>query len=238
MPSTIIKKIAVEGNIATGKSTFIKILEAENPSWNIISEPIAKWTNVKEDEMTPSQTSGGNLLDLFYKDPKRYAYTFESYTAMCRMKDVIKHTKNPNHNCQIQFYERSVFSSRYVFSKNSFEGGLLSETEWNMCEDWTSSMIESMNVLKVDGIIYLRANPEVSYSRMLERGRLEENSVSLEYLKSVHNKHEEWLASDKTGKDCYHGFPILVLDCNGEFKKDLSKRSSMVNDLKLWLSNL
>ena len=27
--------------------------------------------------MTASQECGGNLLDLFYKDPKRWAYTFQ-----------------------------------------------------------------------------------------------------------------------------------------------------------------
>ena len=33
-----------------------------------------------------SQRSGGNLLDLFYKDSKRWAYTFQSYAFLSRMK--------------------------------------------------------------------------------------------------------------------------------------------------------
>jgi hypothetical protein len=35
------------------------------------------------------------------------------------------------------------------------------------------------------------------YDRICQRGRSEENSISLEYLKSVHNLHEDWLNHKK-----------------------------------------
>lgn len=234
-----IKKIAIEGNIATGKSTFIKFLDVEIPFCTIIPEPIMKWTKTKE--LTSSQQSGKNLLELFYKDPKRYAYTFESYTAMCRMKDVRKHTENPVEGCRIQIYERSVFSSRHVFAKNSFESGLMSETEWNMYKDWSSSLITNSDSLKLDGIIYLRCNPEVSFKRMVTRGRSEENSVSLEYLKSIHEKHEEWLmplSDEEEFVDNFHGFPVLVLDCNPEFQSDDVVRQSLIKKVKEFLTSI
>jgi hypothetical protein len=43
-----------------------------------VQEPVQKWTNIPDaddDEMSPSQKNGGNLLSLFYKDSERWAYT-------------------------------------------------------------------------------------------------------------------------------------------------------------------
>lgn len=42
-------------------------------------------------------------------------------------------------------------------------------------------------------IVYLRTTPEVVYDRMRVRGRSEEVSVSLDYLKQLHDLHEDWL---------------------------------------------
>jgi len=39
----------------------------------------------------------------------------------------------------------------------------------------------------------LRTTPEVVYGRMKQRGRKEENAVSLEYLKQIHQIHDDWL---------------------------------------------
>eukprot|EP00037_Helgoeca_nana_P022386 m.228621 g.228621 ORF g.228621 m.228621 type:complete len:298 (+) comp25980_c0_seq1:91-984(+) len=95
-------RVAVEGNIATGKSTFLDIIKAAYPHITVVQEPIAKWTNVTEGEKnseqktsteepakverTLSETSGGNLLELFYKDANRWAYTFQMYAFLSRLK--------------------------------------------------------------------------------------------------------------------------------------------------------
>lgn len=42
-------------------------------------------------------------------------------------------------------------------------------------------------------LVYLRTTPEVVYERMKMRGRSEESSVSLDYLKQLHDLHENWL---------------------------------------------
>lgn len=41
--------------------------------------------------------------------------------------------------------------------------------------------------------IYLRTVPKKCMERMQKRGRKEESAVSLEYLKDIHELHEEWL---------------------------------------------
>ena len=53
--------------------------------------------------------------------------------------------------------------------------------------------MSSLKGLIPDGFIYLAASPETCMRRMMLRGRGEEVGVSLDYLGSLHTKHEEWL---------------------------------------------
>lgn len=55
---------------------------AEMPH-QVVPEPVDKWTKV--------QKNGGNtlnLLDEFYRDPKKYAYAFQNYVFLTRMHQV------------------------------------------------------------------------------------------------------------------------------------------------------
>ena len=61
--------IMIEGNIGAGKSTFLKVLQNQLNA-DIIFEPTNKWQEIDRES---------NLLDLFYKDTPRWAYTFQSY---------------------------------------------------------------------------------------------------------------------------------------------------------------
>lgn len=41
--------------------------------------------------------------------------------------------------------------------------------------------------------VYLRTTPEIVYERMKTRARSEEECVPLEYLRQLHELHENWL---------------------------------------------
>ncbi len=72
---------------------------------------------------------------------------------------------------------------------------------------------------KPDGIIYLRAEPNVCLERVHKRDRVEESTVSIEYLTNIHNKHDEWL----TARADYNGVPIFVIDNTEEPSKALDR---------------
>ncbi|BAS75483.1 Os01g0874100 [Oryza sativa Japonica Group] len=65
----------VEGNISVGKTTFLQRIANETIELRdlveIVPEPIAKWQDVGPDHF--------NILDAFYAEPQRYAYTFQNY---------------------------------------------------------------------------------------------------------------------------------------------------------------
>ena len=85
------------------------------------------------------------------------------------------------------------FFHSYIFARNCFETGLMTETEWAIYKDWSTYLLESLGDLQLDGFIYLRCDPKVCDKRMAKRGRPEEQGVTLEYLTQLHEKHEKWL---------------------------------------------
>ena len=46
---------------------------------------------------------------------------------------------------------------------------------------------------RTDLIVYLRTTPEVAFQRMLNRSRQEECKISFDYIKDLHELHEDWL---------------------------------------------
>lgn len=213
------QRIIVEGNIGAGKSTFLRLLQ-ETFEAQFIFEPHEHWQNV----------GGHNLLDKFYSDKERWAYTFQSYAFITRMRAEEQGIKNSKH--AVHILERSVFSDRYCFAKNCFELGVMSPLEWALYQEWFSWLVESQQYAPT-GFIYLRTDPEVCYQRMVTRNRFEESSVSLEYLTMIHQKHEDWLINKKNIAPYLQDVPVLALECNEDFEhnpQELEKHFSKIKD--------
>jgi deoxyadenosine/deoxycytidine kinase len=80
-------KIVIDGNIGSGKTTQLGLLEKKG--WQVRREPIDDWP-----------------LEEFYKDPSRWAY-------LLHMR--ILQTLRPVRSERPVIYERSLLSSRWVF---------------------------------------------------------------------------------------------------------------------------
>lgn len=196
----------VEGNIGAGKTTFLRMIQ-QHIDIQIVYEPVNRWQDVN---------GTGNLLEQFYNDTKRWAYTFQSYAFVTRViEQEMQARKNPH---PAQLLERSVFSDRYCFAKNCFEHGNMSELEWTLYQEWFTWLVESY-MTKPKGFIYLRAEPEICHQRLTIRNRHEESSVPLDYLEQLHNKHEQWLIHKQDVAPYLKDTPVLVLECNHDFER-------------------
>jgi deoxyadenosine/deoxycytidine kinase len=58
--------ILVEGNIASGKTSFIKVFE-EVQNFEVLHEPLNKWQNV----------NGHDLLKSYYENTEKYGFIFK-----------------------------------------------------------------------------------------------------------------------------------------------------------------
>ncbi|XP_067857346.1 deoxycytidine kinase 2-like isoform X2 [Heptranchias perlo] len=241
-----ITRISVEGNI--GKSTFAQMLEqmASN-QWEIIQEPVAKWCNIPDsscnEELSSTQKSFGNLLQMMYQDPHRWSYTFQSYSCMSRIKAHLAPVSARLLKAQqpVQIFERSVYSDRYIFASNLYELGCLNESEWAIYQDWHTYLINQFGSrITLEGIIYLQASPEKCLARLQQRGRDEEKEIQLDYLEQLHSRHENWLVKNSTELHFEHlkTIPVLVLDVNEDFEDDKSRQEMLFVQVKNFVNNL
>ncbi|KQK06098.1 hypothetical protein BRADI_2g24390v3 [Brachypodium distachyon] len=182
----------VEGNISVGKSTFLQRIANETIELRdlveIVPEPVAKWQDVGPDHF--------NILDAFYAEPQRYAYTFQNYVFVTR---VMQERESSGGIKPLRLMERSVFSDRMVFVRAVHEANWMNEMEISIYDSWFDPVVSSLPGLIPDGFIYLRASPDTCHKRMMLRKRSEEGGVSLDYLQGLHEKHESWLFPSKGG---------------------------------------
>ena len=209
--------LVVEGNIGVGKSTFLKMLTDYLDIYPIF-EPSQRWQDV----------GGDNLLDLFYRDTPRWAYTFQSYAFVSRTVNQEESIRKAQESVLIA--ERSVFSDRYCFAKNIFEMGVINHLEWQLYKEWFAWLVYQYTVLPA-GFIYLRTSPEVCYERMRRRSRSEEATVGLEYLNLLYQKHENWLINKIDLDDKIKDLPVLVLQCDLDFEHNINEQQKHVRQI-------
>ncbi|XP_062180826.1 uncharacterized protein LOC133885176 [Phragmites australis] len=180
----------VEGNISVGKTTFLQRIANETIELRdlveVVPEPIGKWQDVGPDHF--------NILDAFYAEPHRYAYTFQNYVFVTR---VMQERESQGGIKPLRLMERSVFSDRMVFVRAVHEANWMNEMEISIYDSWFDPVVSSLPGLIPDGFIYLRASPDTCHKRMMHRKRSEEGGVTLDYLQGLHEKHESWLLPSK-----------------------------------------
>ena len=169
-------RILVEGNIGAGKSTLLRSFKGHE-NIKTYEENVSLWTNV----------GGHNLLEKFYKEPAKYAYMFHTIAFHSQMKDIITNTKDEGSKDtessmnEVYIYERSPYSSFYVFIENN--KNLLSKVEYAALEEHFKLLTEKPGInFKPDLIIYLYTEPETALKRLKQRGRLEESNITLEFI--------------------------------------------------------
>lgn len=207
--------ICIEGNIGCGKTTLLDFfrrsyLSSGENNPGIYMEPVENWRNVE----------GENLFHYLYKDPTRYSLAFQTYVQLTMIK---LHSKRP------KLMERSIYSARYCFVENLYKLNYLSRLEYIILDKWFKHLVLASehsddvenreleyNLLtnpkgvKIDLIIYLRCPPQRVMERIKVRSRAEEKDISYDYVKSIHDLHENWLMKAKFPVPA----PVLVLDTN------------------------
>lgn len=207
----------VEGNISVGKTTFLQRIANETLELRdlveIVPEPIDKWQDVGPDHF--------NILGAYYDAPERYAYTFQNYVFVTR---VMQERESSGGIKPLRLMERSVFSDRMVFVRAVHEAKYMNEMEISIYDSWFDPVVSVLPGLIPDGFIYLRASPDTCHKRMMLRKRAEEGGVSLDYLRSLHEKHENWLFPFESGNHGVLAVSKLPLHIDNGLHPDIRDR--------------
>ena len=210
------KVLIVEGNIGTGKTTFLNLLEKINEI-EVIYEPVDVWTSIVD-------TDGKNILEKFYGDFKRWAYTMQSFAFKTRLESQSKPQLK-----SVRIIERSVFTDYFVFAHNCFLNDLMTKLEWLIYKSWFKSLLEVYQKagykINPDGYIYLKCSPQTSFDRIKKRSRDGESNITLQYLQQIDKLHDSWLYSD-----C-NKVPVLTIDCNRDFENDIEYQKEILKKL-------
>ncbi|XP_072520587.1 deoxyguanosine kinase, mitochondrial [Salminus brasiliensis] len=242
-----VKRVSIEGNIAVGKSTFAKLLKNAGQNWEVIPEPVSKWQNIEAATSQPvrsPQQTASNLLKMMYQDPKRWSYTFQTFSCMSRLRTQLQPPPASllqSTETAVQVYERSIYSDRYIFAQNMFELDCINSTEWTVYQDWHSFLVEQFGPkVHLEGIIYLRAPPQTCLDRLGCRGREEEQGLQLDYLDTLHMQHDNWLINKSTEIHFDHlkNLPVLVLDASLEFEKDPEVQTRLIKEVTAFFNGL
>lgn len=210
--------LSLEGNIGSGKSTFIKKLNGTlepllNKKVVLLQEPVDIWGTFKD-------KNGETILEKFYKDQNKYAFSFQMMAYISRLELLNKTIKeNPN---KIIICERSIWTDKHVFAQMLAHDNKIEEINFIIYNKWFDNLSKN---IKLDGVIYLKTSPETCKHRIGIRNRKGED-ISLEYLTRCDNYHNKWLQNVK---------PIEILDGNIVYNTisqgRLKKISKFINDI-------
>lgn len=161
--------IGISGLIGAGKTTLARELG------KIMNLPVY-YEPVVENE----------YLEDFYKDMKRYSFSFQIYLLNCRFRQHQQVLWNGTGGIQ----DRTLYEDS-IFAKVLYEEGNMEEREYKTYLNLFRNMSNFMK--KNTLIVHLDCKPEESLERIKIRARGCETGITIEYLTKLYNAYEEFI---------------------------------------------
>ena len=180
--------ISVDGNIGSGKSTFVAQLKKQlrwikNKKIIYLQEPVKEW------ESFVDKQTNENILQKFYTNPDNWSFSFQMMAYISRvaqLKNIINKHKNDNY---VIITERSVLTDKNVFAQMLYDAKKIHDIDYQIYTRWFNEFTQD---IQISGIVYVHTTPEKCHERIIKRNRTGEN-IPIEYLKRCHEYHENWL---------------------------------------------
>jgi deoxyadenosine/deoxycytidine kinase len=186
---------------------------------HVVDEPVCQWTALKNAE-------GKNLLELFYEDKKRWAYTFQNCAIFTRLKniqDAVENLDSTMKGPQVIITERSVLTDKQVFAEMLRDSGDINPLEWELYESWFNIFGKKY---PVRGIIYISTSSCTSKERIGIRNRNGEDKIGMEYLDALDIQHKKWVENTN--------IPVLTLstEIGVSVEKNIEEIKQFIKKLK------
>jgi deoxyadenosine/deoxycytidine kinase len=209
--------VSIEGNIGSGKSTLLTNLKdhfANNNKVVFLKEPVEEWEKIKD-------SHGNTMLQKFYGNQSVYAFSFQMMAYISRLAE-FKKAVNENPQASIFITERSLDTDKYVFAQMLFDDNKIEDVNFQIYNKWFHVFAKEFTI---NNVIYVNADPETCYKRVLKRSRTGEECIPLEYLKNCHSYHENMMSS------CIVA-PCLQLNGNVDIYENSQVIAEWINKIK------
>ena len=204
-----VKHVAIAGNIGAGKTTLCTQL-GKHFGWDVHYE----------------STDNNPYLSDFYLDMQRWSFNLQIYFLHNRYSQILG-----IHQGDITVVQdRTIYEDAYIFAPNLHDMGLMTTRDF---ENYTS-LFKTMTsqIQPPDLLIYLRASIPTLVNHIQSRGRDYEGSMSLDYLKRLNERYEQWISGYDIGN-------LLIIDANEiDFKKNPEDLGRVLNQVQAELHGL
>lgn len=169
--------IDIEGIIGAGKTTLIEkvivpFFEDQGLRVTMVPEPVEEWTEI---------------LPLFYKDPSRWGYHFQTKALYDRIR--VSEQVWKDCDADVIIMERSIWSDE-IFMKTLQRCGEITEMEVKHYHNlW--DMARRLMPFKPNVIFFLKPSIDTVMKRVEERARDGEDGISRDYQITLQTVHEE-----------------------------------------------
>jgi deoxyadenosine/deoxycytidine kinase len=181
--------ITIDGNIGCCKTSILNYFH-KNYKTAIDIEPIESWTEY--------------LKSMYDSNNSTYNFQIKVWIDRCWIQEKSN---------IIVLMERSPYFIKNVFVEKAFEDKTINENEYNNIHKLHKTTDE---LWQPNAYIYLRSDPEMCYNRIKKRGRESEKNIKLEYIKRIHQLHEEkYINAIKNNKN------IIVIEVENKSITDI-----------------
>jgi deoxyadenosine/deoxycytidine kinase len=171
-----IKHIAIAGNIGAGKTTLTTQL-GKHFGWEVNYE----------------STDNNPYLSDFYLDMQRWSFNLQVYFLHNRYAQIL----NIHRGDKVVVQDRTIYEDAYIFAPNLHDMGLMATRDY---ENYLSLFHTMTSQIKApDLLIYLRASIPTLVEHIQTRGRDYEGNMSLDYLRRLNDRYDNWINQYKEG---------------------------------------
>ncbi|MEL6656006.1 MAG: deoxynucleoside kinase [Bacteroidota bacterium] len=198
-----VKHVAIAGNIGAGKTTLCTQL-GKHFGWDVHYE----------------STDNNPYLSDFYLDMQRWSFNLQIYFLHNRYAQILGIHQGDKTVVQ----DRTIYEDAYIFAPNLHDMGLMTTRDF---ENYTSLFKTMTSQIQApDLLIYLRAGIPTLVNHIQSRGRDYEGSMSLDYLKRLNERYEQWISGYDIGN-------LLVIDADDiDFKQNPEDLGKVLNQVQ------
>jgi len=195
--------IAIAGNIGAGKTSLTELL-AKHYQWESHFEDVID----------------NPYLDDFYTQMERWSFNLQIYFLRSRFSQLLRFKEKDTTVVQ----DRTIYEDAYIFAPNLHAMGLMNLRDFKNYKE-LFELMESL-IQGPDLMIYLRSSIPNLVSKIHKRGRVYENSISIDYLSRLNERYEAWISTYDKGK-------LIIVDVDDldfvESKEDFGKIVSQID---------